>query len=208
MQGEVYCCSARLKRTKAAYFCTASSFLAPSNTLIVSNWQHFCDEVTQSSVSLLLFPPEHLNTKAAPLPSPLLLPAHSHSAALSTCQSGTHMFCFFEVPGERWRQFYHYECFFENQWLMLHHNSFGSFEELVRRAGLQLVWMMWRLCSWESQIWRVQLCLDPRKFTEHMLIQSSETSSTFANAPVLRFTSVKTNTGILHLVRFLQMCWE
>lgn len=133
MQGEVYCCSARLKRTKAAYFCTASSFLAPSNTLIVSNWQQFCDEVTQSSVSLLLFPPEHLNTKAAPLPSPLLLPAHSHSAALSTCQPGTHTLCLFEVPGERWRQFYHYECFFR---------------ESVTHVASQQLWLLWR--AWEE----------------------------------------------------------
>ncbi len=63
---EVYCCSTRLNRTKGAYFCLASSFLGPSNALIVSKWQQLCDELTQSLVSpLLLFPPEHSNTKDA-----------------------------------------------------------------------------------------------------------------------------------------------
>lgn len=106
IEGEVYCCSARLKRTKAAYFCTASSFLAPSNTLIVSNWQQVCDEVTQSSVSLQLFPPEHLDTKAAQLPSPVLPSAHFHSPTLNLCQQ-THTFVF-KAPDEGWRRFYCY----------------------------------------------------------------------------------------------------
>lgn len=65
---------------------------------------------------------------------------------------------------------------FEDQWPV------GSkhlwFLSNLRRAELQLVWMMWRLCSWESQIRRVQLCLEPRIFSNHMLIQLSGSRST------------------------------
>lgn len=39
MGRRVYCCSNRLNRTKGACFCQGSSFLGPSNALIVSKWQ-------------------------------------------------------------------------------------------------------------------------------------------------------------------------
>lgn len=65
MWGKVYCCSTRLNRTKESYFCWASSFLGPSNALFVSKWQQLCDELTQSSVSPMLFLPEHSNIKYA-----------------------------------------------------------------------------------------------------------------------------------------------
>lgn len=175
MQGEVYCCSASLKRTKAAYFSTASSFLAPSNTLIVSNWQQLCDEVTQSSVFSAALPTWALTPKLLCYLLFLLfshLPIITPQLCLRVRQELAR--CgFFEEPGERC----HYSCFRGS----VTHDASQELRflwDLVRRAGLQWVWMTWRLCSWDltcPSLFRSQKIHQPYAHSHQKLAQHLQT---------------------------------